>query len=311
MKTTSLSSIILAFLLPATAPAGAESLDYTFVTTDGAVTITGYRGPGGPAAIPNTIDGLPVTRIADRAFFGCTIITSVSIPGSVTHVGDYAFYSCIRLARADLPEGLTHLGEGVFSRCTSLTDLKTSDRLTSIADWTFYGCSNLVGAGIGNGVTNIGLYAFYSCPSLNKVSLGRGLNHIAWYAFRECTNLASLHFEGNAPTADYGAFHQTTNATVYYRPGTKGWGKSFAGFPAVLWNPQIQSDSATFGFRAGGFGFTITGTPDIPIVVEACTGLGQTPWEALQVCSLTNGLIYFNDLTWTNHHSRFYRIASQ
>lgn len=310
MKTTILNTAILAGMLLFPGGVGAKDLDYTYQAAEGAVTITGYKGPGGPAIIPGTIEGLPVTRIADRAFFGCTIITSVVIPNSVTHIGSYAFYSCIQLARVDLPGTLTQLGEGAFARCTSLTDLKSADRLTSIGDWAFYGCSNLVDAGIGNGVTNIGFYAFYACPSLSKVSLGRSLNHIGWYAFRECANLSSLYFQGDAPSADYGAFFATTNATVYYRPGTAGWGKSYAGFPAVLWNPQIQSSASTFGIRFRQFGFSITGTPGIPISVEACTQIGRTPWESLQVCTLTNGAIYFSDPTWTNFSSRFYRIAS-
>jgi len=310
MKTTILGSLVLTSTLLLTALAAAESTDYTYTITGNAVTVTGYRGPGGPANIPDAIDGLPVTRIADRAFFGCTTITSVSMPGTVTHVGDYAFYSCIRLASVDLPESLTHIGEGAFSRCTSLTDLKTGDGLANIGDWAFYGCSKLVTTGIGDGVTNIGFYAFYSCSDLYKITAGRGLNHIGWYAFRECPGLNSMYFEGNAPATDTGVFYDTTNATVYFRPGTKGWGKSFAGLPTVLWNPQIRSDGPLFGVRSNQFGFAITGTPDIPIVVEACIRLGRTPWEALQVCTLTNGFLYFSDPTWTNHHSRFYRIAS-
>ena len=310
MKSIILSATIVTGILLLSAPAGAEIGDYTYTTTAGTVAITGYKGPGGPIIIPDTIEGLPVTSIADRAFFGCTIITRVEIPNTVTHVGDYAFYSCTRLASVGMPDSLTRIGEGAFSRCTSLTNLKTTDRLTSIADSAFSGCSSLVGVAIGNGVTNIGLYAFDSCSSLYKLTLGTGLNHIAWYAFRDCTSLRSMYFQGDAPTADFGAFYGTTNATVYYMPGTKGWGKTFAGFPAVLWNPQIKTDGPLFGVRSNQFGFAITGTPDIPIVVEACIRLGRTPWEALQVCTLTNGFLYFSDPTWTNHHSRFYRIAS-
>ena len=210
-----------------------------------------------------------------------------------------------------MPDSLTRIGEGAFSCCTSLTNLKTPDRLTSIADWAFSGCSSLVGVAIGNGITNIGLYAFDSCSSLYKLTVGTGLNHIALVCISGMHQPKSHVFPGQMPLpTDFGVFYETTNATVYYMPGTKGWGKTFAGFPAVLWNPQIRSDGPLFGVRSNQFGFAITGTPDIPIVVEACTGLGRTPWEALQVCTLTDGFLYFSDPTWTNHHSRFYRIAS-
>jgi hypothetical protein len=50
----------------------------------GAITITGFTGPGGDVTIPNRINGLPVTGIGFEAFSACTNLASVTIPGSVT-----------------------------------------------------------------------------------------------------------------------------------------------------------------------------------------------------------------------------------
>ena len=44
-----------------------------------------------------------------------------------------------------------------------------------------------------------------------------------------------------------------------------------------------------------GFGFYITGTPDIPVVVEAATDLVKANWISLQALNLTNGAFYFSD----------------
>lgn len=38
-----------------------------------------------------------VTSIGERAFAGCTKLTSITIPDSVTFIGDYAFYNCKKL----------------------------------------------------------------------------------------------------------------------------------------------------------------------------------------------------------------------
>ena len=64
----------------------------------------------------------------------------------------------------------------------------------------------------------------------------------------------------------------------------------------------------TFGVRTNRFGFTITGTANIPIVIEASTDLANSTWSPLQTCILTNGTIYFGESAWTNFPNRFYRI---
>lgn len=62
--------------------------------------------------------------------------------------------------------------------------------------------------------------------------------------------------------------------------------------------------------RSSRFGFTISGTTNIPIVVEASTNLARPSWTALQNCTLTNGSVYFSDPAWTNYSARFYRFRS-
>jgi hypothetical protein len=102
-------------------------------------------------------------------------------------------------------------------------------------------------------------------------------------------------------------FYSAPNAIVYYLPGTTGWGATFDDRPARLWNPLIQTSGPGFGIGPAGFGFNITGTTNIPIVVEATTNLANGPWVPLQ--SL-NGVFYFSDPNWTNYAARNYRIRS-
>jgi hypothetical protein len=105
-------------------------------------------------------------------------------------------------------------------------------------------------------------------------------------------------------------FYVDNNATVYYMPGTTGWGSMFAGRPTVLWNPQAQTKSATFGVRTNRFGFNITGSSNLVIVVEACTNLANPIWSPVRTNTLTGGLSYFSDPQWTNYPGRFYRLRS-
>ena len=100
-------------------------------------------------------------------------------------------------------------------------------------------------------------------------------------AFSGCTSLTEVYFQSNAPIIaalgpfDDTAFNADNAATIYYLAGTTGWTNTYDGVPAVLWNPLIQTGNGNFGVRNNQFGFDITGTPAIPIVVEASTNLAN------------------------------------
>ena len=134
--------------------------------------------------------------------------------------------------------------------------------------------------------------------------------HRGGTAFLGCASLQGVFFKGNAPGANSSVFHGDNNVTVYYLPGTTGWGPTFAGVPTRLWNPLMQTSGPGFGVGPAGFGFNITGTADISIVVEAATTLANAAWVPLQSLNLTNGAFHFSDPNWTNYPARNYRIRS-
>jgi hypothetical protein len=224
-----------------------------------------------------------------------------------------------------IPDNVIVIGPSALLSCGNLTGITIGTNVAYIGNWAFEGCSGLTRLTIPDSVTNIenapygkGVYGgvFYGCSSLTNVVVGKGLSYLGIGAFSECTNLQSVFFKGDAPTpgtltpGPVYVFGFDDPTTVYYLPGTTGWGASYAGQPAVLWNPHIQTGGASFGVRLKGFGFNIAGTPGIPIVIEACTNLVDGSWAPLQSCTLTNGLLYFSDAQWRNRQSRLYRIRS-
>jgi hypothetical protein len=272
-------------LLLLTLPATAQS-QFTFTTNNGTITITGYTGSGGAVAIPGATNGLPVTSIGDAAFLGSDL-TSVTIPNSVTTIGDSAFENSYFLTSVPIPEGVTSIGETAFNECTSLTSVT-----------------------IPNSVTNLGVEAFFYCTSLNEVTIGNSVTSLGAAAFQNCYSLNGVYFQGDAPDADSSVFSGDDHATVYYLPGTTNWGASFTGLPAVLWNPQAQTSGASFGVRTNQFGFTITGTSNLVVVVEACTNPANPRWSPVSTNPLAAGSSYFSDPQWTNYPARFYRLRS-
>jgi hypothetical protein len=295
-------------------------------------------------SLTNVVVGISVTNIGDYAFLGCTSLLSVYCGGNAPRQGAGVFDNADNVTVYYLP-GTTGWGATFGGRPTALwkqagdftftnangaititgyagsggnvtiPGIIAGRPVTSIGGFAFNNQSSVTRVTIPDGVTSIesGLAplggAFGFCGSLTNVTIGNNLTNIGDYAFVFCTHLLGIYARGNSPSFGAQVF-QNDNATVYYLPGTKGWSATFGGLPTALWNPQAQTSDASFGVRQNRFGFNITGTANIPLVVEASASLAGRSWVALQSYTLTNGLLYFSDPQWTNYPSRVYRIRS-
>jgi hypothetical protein len=283
-----------------------------------------------------------VTSIGERAFDSCFGLTNITLPASVAGIGINSFAQCPSLTTITvdaanefyssvdgvlfnksqtalieypggkagtytIPDTVTSIGDYAFSACNNLASITITRNITSIGHFAFYTCLNLASVTILDGLTSIGPEACFDCFGLTYITIARTVTGIGDNAFANCNGLRGVFFTGFPPSASpsFGGVFANSYPTVYYlRP--RGWGATFAGRPAVLWNPLMQSS----GVGPAGFGFTITGTADIPIVIEAASSLANGDWVSLQSLNLTNGAFDFSDPNWTNYPARFYRIRS-
>ena len=81
--------------------------------------------------------------IGERAFNGCSRLTSVTIPDSVTSIGESAFSWCSRLTSVTIPDSVTSIGDVAFYNCSNLTSVTIPDSVTIIGSSVFSGCNNL------------------------------------------------------------------------------------------------------------------------------------------------------------------------
>ncbi len=154
-------------------------------------------------------------------------------------------------------------------------------------------------------VVSIETNAFYNCTNLTSITIPKSITNINAWAFGSCANLSRVYFQGNVPTISSNIFFGDNNVIVYYLSGTRGWGSSFNGCLALLWDPKIQN----FDVRSNQFGFTIAGSSNLVVVVEACTNLVNPIWYPLQTATLISNSFYFSDLYRTNYLGRFYRLV--
>jgi hypothetical protein len=295
--------------MPVTGIAGFGNTGLTSVTIPDNVRVIGFGAFDGCASLTSVFMGSGVTNISltvdplrwaaePNAFPGCSSLTNFSVaPLNPAYSSlDGVLLNKTQDRLLDYPPG----GSGGYA---------VPHQVTSFGKWAFVRCAGLTTVTIPSSVTNIGHGAFEECSGLTGVTIPKSVISIGGQAFDYCTELVSVLFLGSAPAGDGASgLAQNSDATIYYLPGSTGWGATFGGVPAVLWNPQIQLGDGGFGVRIEGFSFNITGTPNIPFVVEASTNLTTGFWVPPQTLTLTTGLVSFRDPSWTNYPTRFYRL---
>ena len=147
-----------------------------------------------------------MTSIGYEAFYGCSGLTSVTIPNSVTSIGYEAFYGCSGLTSVTLNSNAI-----VSKDYSSSSSLKyyfgsqvrsyiIGNSVTSIGSNAFNGCSGLTSIEIPNSVTSIGQDAFHFCSGLTSIEIPNSVTSIGGSAFGGCTGLTSFRFPNQLET---------------------------------------------------------------------------------------------------------------
>ena len=150
--------------------------DYDGKETDGKLSILDLSDAkiveGGSAYYSDRDDGFIYTsndKLGDFAFYGCSGLTSLTLPSSVTKIGCYALSNCIGLTSLTLPSSVTEIGEHAFLNCRGLTNFTIPSGVTSIGTSAFFCCYGLISLTIPSSVTSIGGFAFNDCSGLTSI----------------------------------------------------------------------------------------------------------------------------------------------
>lgn len=107
--------------------------------------------------------------IAESAFYGCSSLKTVRLPGTLKAIEFLAFSYCSSLESIQLPEGFEKLGCRAFDECTHLRSINFPSSITEIASGAFANCVSLQ-TEIPEFVQKLSPDAFAGCSKL----IGRG-----------------------------------------------------------------------------------------------------------------------------------------
>ena len=134
-----------------------------------------------------------VESIADKAFYNCDRLKTITIPTSVTSIGYQAFSGCDSLASVTIDGPLSYFGARAFEFCSSLHDVQLSEGIETISLSCFEYCTSLKSINIPESVNVIDSCAFLYCSKLESVNLGANIQRIGARAFMNCLSLNSIH----------------------------------------------------------------------------------------------------------------------
>ena len=134
-----------------------------------------------------------VTAINNSAFWGCTGLTSVTLPNTITWIGNYTFYECSGLKSITLPsDSLRAIGKYCFYK-SGLEEITIPECVYSIEERAFNCCNNLktahYNAEYGNYESDT-CTMFDSCI-VSSITIGNNVKYIP-LNFAAGTNISSI-----------------------------------------------------------------------------------------------------------------------
>lgn len=196
-------TVVLAVCMFAFNASAANEGPFVYEISNGEVTITKCDPTiSGDLIIPDTLGGMPVTAIGDKAFYYCSELTSVTMGEDIRSIGKGAFAYCGALSKVYLSPEITEIADETFMMCFNLSQASISNtKIKFVGERAFAYCEFLTVVTLPDTLESIGAEAFHWCSSLESVIIGKNVKHVGQYAFSKCHNVQNVYYMGTQ--ADY------------------------------------------------------------------------------------------------------------
>ncbi len=152
--------------------------------------------------------GSVINSIGSECFYGCSNLSSISLPGSVTEINKEAFLGCSKLNNIKIPENVATIGDGAFRNCSKLSTVDGLDKckIDQLEDNVFYECEKLKSITLPDSCKSfIGNSAFYDCGSLAEVTIPRNISEIPTGLFAYAPGITKFTVINNdGQSSEYG-----------------------------------------------------------------------------------------------------------
>jgi len=156
-------------------------------------------------------------RIDDNAFFGCSSLVNITLPGSLTSIGSSAFLNTGIWNNAP-NNNVLYVDKWVVGYKGLINNnINIMADTAGISGSAFSGCSNLTNITIPNNVISIGASAFSNCSSLTDIIIPNSVKNIGGSVFAGCNNLTSISipFLGSGSNNSYNFLGYFFGASSY------------------------------------------------------------------------------------------------
>jgi hypothetical protein len=166
------------------------------------IEITGYDGSytqsnGIVLDLPETIEGLPVTKICPGAFKGIRKFYNIGLPMTIEEIGDEAFDGCKDLGIIHFSAELRTIGKRSFYGC-SFNTLTLPDTVSEIGEEAFGGTHRLNYVILPDALRTLPSNVFTDDTYLSTISIPASLERIEHDAFSGCERMETICYKGSA-----------------------------------------------------------------------------------------------------------------
>lgn len=194
--------------------AGGDHIEISGRADRGAYPELAYYGPAEfpddletfEIVIPSEIDGLPVTKIRQEAFYHDMGLSKITLPDTLVEIGGGAFLQTA-IESVDIPEGVTKIGTYAFHGCTRLADVNIPSTVESIGYEAFE--YTAWQDGLPDGIMYVNNILYRCSGDVKELEIKEGTETICPSALKNCTSVESVIFPDSIKDISHNTFDET------------------------------------------------------------------------------------------------------